>query len=152
MKSFTSKPRSAVSAIEFEMDGEQLLFYPPKTDSFTYLMLHSDESEAAQQRQVQEMLRWFGAGLNPEHEALPDNSYPGHQTLLDECPACRIEYRMRDLQDDLSVTVLLEIVRWLLEVATGNPTTSSNGYSKRRKPISSPLTAGAEATELTPSS
>lgn len=140
-KSFTTAARDIVG-INFDVDGEEFTFFPPKAAAFAMNVIRiNPDLPDADERRTRAMLIWFGNGLDPDHEARGENK--GHNTgFVTGCQACRIEERLDDPRDGFELTTLTEIMNHCFKEATGRPPTSPGVSSPRRTKNGQSSTAG----------
>ena len=89
--------------IDFTLDGDSYHFTPSKIASIVLPVLDGSEVEV-----FKGMMDWIGHGLPDDEEA-------------------RIETRLRDPDDDLDVTDLVDIFQGLVAAVAGRPTPASSG-------------------------
>lgn len=93
--------------IPFTIEGDDHVyqFVPPKRAAMVLDAVGVNASDDdAVANVIRQQFDWLGDGLGEEQ-------------------AARIETRLRDPNDDLDVDVLQELLKWLLEQASGRPTT-----------------------------
>lgn len=125
MKSFSTKPIEVGKPIEFDLDGDVMVFTPPKTATSIVGMMQvkGDDTNANLQR-VAAMFTWLGQGLNREHEPRKGRkTQPGHEDYVEGCQACLVQSRLEDPDDDLDVEQVMEHISWLMGEVSGRPTT-----------------------------
>lgn len=122
MKAFTSKPTEVRKAIEFELDGKEYDFNPPKTTTQIVAMMQvkGNDTNADLQR-ANAMLVWLSNGLNRAHE--PRKGKLGHVEHQDDCQSCDVLARLEDPDDDLELETVMDVISYLMEKVSGRPTT-----------------------------
>jgi hypothetical protein len=124
MKAFTSKPTEVRKPIEFELDGTEYTFNPPKTTSQLVSMMQVKGNDVtADLERANAMLVWLSHGLNREHEPNPRKKSPGHDTFVEDCQSCDILSRLEDPDDPLELDTVMEVISHLMEKVSGRPTT-----------------------------
>lgn len=90
--------------IPFTLDGEEYHFTPSKIAGIVLPVM----DEGSELEVFKGMMDWIGRGLPDDEEA-------------------RLEARLRDPDDDLDVTDLVEVFQGLVAAAAGRPTPASSG-------------------------
>lgn len=100
-KSFTSKAReNGREPVDFDLDGVTLYAHPPKTAALLDL---ADVANAPAVEQVRAVMDFMYECLEPESRE-------------------HVEGRLYDPSDNLEITDLTEVIRWLTEEFTARPT------------------------------
>lgn len=117
MRSFTSKDLNPKEPIPFEADGKQYTFTPgKKVDILNVLLVQGTKGTMKELDRTSQILNWFSAGLNKEHNAK-------HDSFTEDCQACDIEKRINDDDDKLTKETALEIATWLIGEVSGPKST-----------------------------
>lgn len=90
------------SPIEFALDGDTYHFTGTKIASIVLPAIDGDELQV-----FKAMMEWIGTGLPEDEEA-------------------RLEARLRDPDDDLDVTDLVDVFKGLVAAVAGRPTPASS--------------------------
>lgn len=118
MKQFTSKTAQKSAPIPVTLDGVDYTFTPGKKASALMALLVQDtKSQSRELDRISQLLNWFSAGLNKEHNK-------NHSDVVEGCQACDVQRRLLDPDDDLDFDTVIEATTWLIGESTGSvPTT-----------------------------
>lgn len=133
MKQFVTAARQAAPTaidgaepIEFDLDGEQFTAYPPTTGQMALVMEGQSSHDIG--RRIAAVINFM-------------------DSLLDTRGQSRFRQRLMDRDDPFELEQVQEIVDWLLEEWTGNPTESPSGSSRSRRSTGRRSTATAPSVE-----
>lgn len=122
MKAFTSKPTELLKPIDFELDGKNYTFKPPKTTTqIVGMMTVKGKGFEADLARANVMLVWLSNGLDRSHETR--KGVEGHEEYVEGCQSCDIAARMADPDDTLELDTVMEVIAALMEEVSGRPTT-----------------------------
>lgn len=116
-KQFTSKVLTNAVPIQFDLDGKEYTFTPPKKTTGLLALLVSDTNAATKDLdRMSKILNWFSQYLNRDHNEK-------HNSFVEDCQACDIEQRLKDDEDPLAIETVFDAAMWLMGESANRPTT-----------------------------